>query len=381
MNPARLIRGEALAELRQLGTASVDALVTDPPAGISFMGQAWDRDRGGRRQWVAWLTEVLGEGLRVLKPGASALVWGLPRTSHWTATAMEDAGLQVRDVITHVQGQGFPKSRCLLKPAAEHWILARAPGPLRHLNIDACRVGAEGTRRRNQAPRFTGRAYANGEVYHPEPWTSGSAAGRWPANFILSHGPECQPMGTQRVKAITGGTRRDTAHSGFKMTTGTRHGDPDGTEEVAAWRCAPGCPVAELDQQSGVRKAGMAVMRNRDGGVHNKVYGAMRKPPGPDVTYGDTGTASRFFYVAKASRRERGADNSHPTVKPLALMRWLCRLITPPGGLVLDPFAGSGTTGVAALQEGLQFLGIEREAEYCQIAQRRLAHALTRCAA
>ena len=114
--------GDCLPLLRDMLAESVDAVVTDPPAGIAFMGKEWDGDKGGRDKWIAWLASVMAECLRVLKPGHCALVWALPRTSHWTATALGDAGFQVRDVITHVFGSGFPKSRALLKPASEHWI-------------------------------------------------------------------------------------------------------------------------------------------------------------------------------------------------------------------------------------------------------------------
>ncbi len=105
-----ILQGDCLELLRTLPDASVDAVVTDPPAGIAFMGREWDHDKGGRRQWIAWLSEVMGECLRVLKPGGHAVVWSLPRTSHWTATALEDAGFDIRDCLLHVFGSGFPKS-------------------------------------------------------------------------------------------------------------------------------------------------------------------------------------------------------------------------------------------------------------------------------
>jgi site-specific DNA-methyltransferase (adenine-specific) len=176
----------------------------------------------------------------------------------------------------------------------------------------------------------------------------------------------------------------------------------DGTETVTAWDCAPDCAVRLLDEQSGERQS-------RSGG---------KSTPSPTFRqanatvartgHDDFGGASRFFYTAKASRREReaglegmprqtvqtgcGGDmpidddgnardrfkkvaaNVHPTVKPLALMRWLCRLVTPPGGVILDPFTGSGSTGCAAVLEGFRFIGIEQEAEYIEIARRRIAH-------
>jgi DNA modification methylase len=106
-----VLQGDCLEILRGLSDNSVDAMVTDPPAGISFMGKEWDKDKGGRDQWIAWMSSVMAECLRVTKPGGHALVWALPRTSHWTATAIEDAGWEIRDVVTHLQGQGFPKGQ------------------------------------------------------------------------------------------------------------------------------------------------------------------------------------------------------------------------------------------------------------------------------
>src|SRR5216684_1134608 len=106
----KLVQGDCLQVLKTLDSDSIDALVTDPPAGISFMGKAWDSNKGGREQWISWLSEVMGEVIRVLKPGAHGLVWALPRTSHWTATALENAGFEIRDVVTHLFGTGFPKS-------------------------------------------------------------------------------------------------------------------------------------------------------------------------------------------------------------------------------------------------------------------------------
>jgi hypothetical protein len=150
------------------------------------------------------------------------------------------------------------------------------------------------------------------------------------------------------------------------------YADPDGLETVPEWRCVEGCPVAELDGQSGERGAsGQGGPRAASYAHDNDVYGkfASHAP----YSYDAKGGASRFFYCSKASRRDRGEGNGHPTVKPTDLMRWLVRLITPPGGLVLDPFAGSGSTGKAAAIEGFRFLGIEREAEYVEIARARIA--------
>lgn len=325
----RILTGDALDVLRTLDAGSCASLVTDPPAGIAFMGAEWDKHRGGRAQWIAWLAEILTEARRVLVPGAHALVWALPRTSHWTATAVEDAGFQVRDVVVHLQGQGFPKSKSLLKPAAEHWILARAPGPLRELGIDACRIGTQGGTR--------GSEYSGGNGTWAGTGIGGRAtieqldSGRWPANVVLS----C---------------------------------DCDGEHD--------GCPVAELDAQSGTTKSSDAVRHN--GAFKSVAKGA--ETARDSNGFADTGGASRFFYCAKPSTAERSAGldgkNTHPTVKPVDLMRWLVRLVTPPGGVVLDPFAGSGTTGVAALAERMRFVGIERDPGFAAFARRRIENEL-----
>jgi len=342
-----LHHGDCLDVLRTLPDASVDSVVTDPPAGIAFMGKAWDEDKGGRRQWIAWLAEVMAEALRVLKPGGHALVWALPRTSHWTATALEDAGFEVRDCLVHVFGSGFPKSHNLakqwegwgtaLKPASEHWWLVRKPlvGTVAAnverygtgaLNIDASRViaakGAEPLRwAHGRGLGFRG-AVDNG------PCEALTSEGRWPPNLLLSH-----------------------------------------TEDCAEGACADGCAVAEMDGQSGTTRG----TRHRPGngmGFHGN--------DGESVVRGhtDIGGASRFFpvfrYQAKPSQSEKGATNVHPTVKSIGLMDWLIRLVTPLGGVVLDPFLGSGTTGVAAATGGFGFIGIEREAEYLAIARARI---------
>ena len=249
------------------------------------------------------------------------------------AVRIEDAGFEIRDMIAWVYGSGFPKSLNLkgewqgwgtaLKPALEPITVARKPligtvaeNVLQHgtgaINVDGCRVEGVGAMKWEK-PR--------GGIWSTD--SSAKAAlvqneqGRWPANLIRNGSEEV--VGLFPQSKSTGG------------------------------------------------QASLGAFRNGD------VYGKGRdereiRDPG----YGDSGSAARFFYCAKASKADRGEGNNHPTVKPTDLMRYLCRLVTPPKGIVLDPFMGSGSTGKGAILEGFDFIGIEREEEYCKIAEQRI---------
>lgn len=380
-----LYQSDCLDALCTLDDASVDAVVTDPPSGISFMGRSWDTDHGGRDQWVAWHAERLAECLRVAKPGARLLCWALPRTSHWTGMAVEDAGWRIEDRVSHLFGTGFPKHASKLKPACEDWWLAIKPDKkATPLNIDACRIG-ESKRTPGSLSNVTGLSgYGERSGRKGQSLTDGghdSSLGRWPANVVISHSPDCQCVGIRRVKT---GIAYEPSSKEMKRTifgnTNTLgrecgYADADGGETIEAWECVEGCPVAELDRQSGTTRSSGGV---NGGTLGERIYGAFRN----DIAHantgglGDSGGASRFFYVAKADREDRGLDNTHPTVKNTDLMCWLCRLITPPDGIVLDPFSGSFSTGVACVLEGFRFVGIERESEYVEIGIRRIKNAL-----
>jgi DNA modification methylase len=350
---AELLHGDCVDLMRAMPENSVDSVVTDPPYELGFMGKTWDG------AGIAYSLVMWREALRVLKPGGHLLAFGGTRTYHRMACAIEDAGFEIRDSIHWVYGSGFPKSLNVgkqdgceawegwgtaLKPAHEPIVVARKPlqGTVAGnvlvwgtggLNIDGCRVGTDTVTINtfdNGAKPFGG---AVGEAF-----TSRRSSGRWPANIVLD-----------------------------------------------------GAAAAALDQQSGVSKDGVAVR-------HRGVSGGRIGPPGakpegtPDVGYGGQGGASRFFtqadfgpddwpfvYQAKPSKRERNAGldkpSTHPTVKPVALMRHLVRLVTPPGGTVLDPFAGSGTTLVAAVLEGMNAIGCEMTDEYLPIIEGRVAWA------
>lgn len=273
--------GDCLDVMRDLPDASVDAVVTDPPYGLGFMGKAWDELPPG----LPWAQECL----RVLKPGGHLLAFGGTRTWHRLAVAVEDAGFEIRDSIAWLHSQGFPKSKQHLKPAFEPVVVARKPlvGPVAGnvavhgtgaLNIDGCRLASDDVPQPFRSSRKSSGGILNGtaqarEQYQPD------AGGRWPANVVLDEDTE----------------------------------------------------------------ANLAV--------------------------------ARYFYVAKASNKERVKVDgiAHPTVKPLTLMRWLVRLVTPPGGLVLEPFAGSGTTAEACVVEGFQCIAIESEAAYLPLVVARLS--------
>lgn len=312
-----------------------------------------------------------------------------------------------------------------LKPAWEPIILARKPlagsvaeNVLTHgtgaLNIASCRVGTtdDAYARNCSGDRGHGGSRdANGDGATSFRPGGGSAAegGRWPANVALAHTESCVRVGTRTVRSNSqGGGRQDSGpssvyHDGLN-NGGAGHG-VNGVEAIDDWDCAADCPVALLDKQTGMLASGKMRPTHTTAGVNGRTaFGADAKDGFVTMeTYGDRGGASRFFYTAKANVAEREAGligalpciscgkldthehpapngkpqpcrrNDHPTVKPIGLMRWLIRLITPPGGLVLDPFTGSGTTGVAAAMERFPFVGIEQDPAHARTAEARIA--------
>ena len=398
-----LIEGDSREALRVFKADRFDSVVSDPPYELGFMGKGWDASG------IAFDVEFWREVLRVLKPGGHLLAFGGTRTYHRMACAIEDAGFEVRDEVrdyystdaafaafydslnraqraaflaafpaesslTWNFGTGFPKSLNVgegrgtaLKPAHEPIVMARKPligtvaaNVAAHgtgaINVDACRIPGEAWKAHRTTGLGATKFFTEGEaaVIDKVPHDGG----RWPANVLL--------------------------------------------DEDAA---------AELDAQSGVLTSGLMKAGTRRATRQGVAFGRMSADTTTTTTHGDSGGASRFFYVAKPSRSERdqgcahlpaksggeatdrvddskgtqnpragagrtgGARNFHPTVKPVDLMRYLVRLVTPPGGCVLDPFTGSGTTGMAARLEGLSFVGVEREPEYATIAAARIASA------
>jgi DNA modification methylase len=415
----RLAHGDCLEVLRGMPAASVDSVVTDPPAGVGFMGREWDSDRGGRGPWIAWLAEVAGEVLRVMKPGAHALVWALPRTSHWTATALEEAGFEVRDRLTHLFGSGFPKSLDIAKQ------IDGKDGRLGWESPNAGKYGGAGNGSALPGTKRQPNVEVNLETPEAAAWDGWGTAlkpggedwwlvrkplsERNVAANVLAHGCGGINVGACRVEHNERCRPMDAQKNGLhneKLRQGGRHKPVLELKPAGRWPAnvilSPEA-AEEVDQQSGVLSAGCAPERRHTPKTEHVYEGGWRMdcPPGQGRSVGG---ASRYFYTPKPDREERNrgcgtlptrqkhrvnpgglehdprwgpvpAKNTHPTVKAVTLMRWLCRLITPPDGLCLDPFMGSGSTGVACVEEGFRFIGIEREAEYLEIAAARIGHA------
>ena len=491
----RVMVGSCLDRLRELPDASVDAVVTDPPYELGFMGKSWDSSG------IAFSTDVWLECLRVFKPGGHLLAFGGSRTWHRIAVAVEDAGFQIRDSVAWLYGSGFPKSldvsKAIDKSTGENrarqlrfteWMrstgvtvqevneatgtqmgshyLSSASQPaiatadlfdkLRHLLPDvpeeierlvAERTGIEWTAYKNrevvrsktfmrttQSWESSGGMLSIGEKEVKETLPATDEAVKWqgwgtalkPAfePVIVARKPLVGTVAANVLEFGTGALNIDATRIGTESIERGRagrktHGGgifgsslfPQGFDP-AEGRWPSNVVLDEftaglVDEQSGVSVSKAA---NRGLQVSGQKGGLAGELPnykeGTDTLRGhsDSGGASRFFYVAKASKRDRneGLDalqdksrptmgngigdqpnqqiannkNFHPTVKPTDLMRQLVRLVTPPGGVVLDPFTGSGSTGKAAILEGFEFIGCELTEEYLPIIQGRLNHAV-----
>lgn len=376
--------GDCLSILPTLADSSVDAIVTDPPYGLAFMGKRWDYDVPSTAIWA--------ECLRVLKPGGHLLAFAGTRTQHRMAVPIEDAGFEIRDMIAWVYGSGFPKSLngpwggTALKPALEPITMARKPlvGTVAAthalhgtggLSIDACRVAAErmqpNTGAGGMPRRNADEQRGAGIVTQPH------ELGRWPANVMHDGSEEVlaalPDAPGQLANASTNSEQRKTQNTYGAMRRG-RGDEPSADSENAGevgFRMGPG--MRRLDSGSAARffYCAKASKFDRDEGLEGFAQsrgGMVSNTSGQHITRRDEG------YLPAARK------NNHPTVKPTDLMRYLCRLVTPAGGVVLDPFMGSGSTGKAAALEGLGFIGIEMDPAYAAIAEARITAAVAAAA-
>lgn len=395
-----LMRGDCLERMKEIPDGSVDSIVTDPPYGLSFMGKKWDYDVPSVAIWM--------ECLRVLKPGGHLLAFAGTRTQHRMACRIEDAGFEIRDMITWVYGSGFPKSLDVSKA------IDKAAGAEREV-IEQVRVkggGMEHVNRTNAAAHaYRPDGYQKGENVLDITTPATDAAKQWdgwgtaikPAlepitvarkPFDTTVAENVQAFGTGALNidgcrvetsdSLNGGAYSEerkpsasewVAHGGtIHNSTGKEYSQPsgrwpanfihDGSEEVL--ELFPETKTGDTHPIPYTNTSGKNVF-----GTQTGTKRAMK---------GDSGSAARFFYCAKTSKTDRGEGNTHPTVKPTTLMRYLCRLVTPPCGIVLDPFLGSGSTGKACAYEGFRFLGIERDEAYFDLAAERVIDAYEKAA-
>lgn len=404
--------GDCLTAMREaFEDDTFDAIVTDPPYGLEFMGKGWDHGVPGAAFWT--------EALRIAKPGAHLVAFGGTRTYHRLACAIEDAGWEVRDCLSWLYGSGFPKSLDVSKAidkaaGAEREVVGRRTDGRYAYGFDGNaarptggRIGTEDAERiggfvnekgvitapaTDAARQWQGWGTALKPAWEPIILARKPLVGTVAAN-VLAHGTGALNIDGCRIGLADGEVVHAPQSDPSKRAgevgrdLGFTGNDPEAfrksqresierTNTLGRWPANVALDeeaAAMLDEQSGEGKSqGRRV-------AAPKIGFGMKAQPEVETGYGDSGGASRFFYTAKASRRERGEGNTHPTVKPLSLMRWLAKLVTPPGGVILDPFAGSGTTLLAAQAEGFDAVGIEREAEYVEIIKKRLGDVGVRC--
>jgi len=353
-----------LEGLKLLDDNSVDSIVTDPPYELGFMGKKWDSTG------IAYNVELWQEALRVLKPGGHLLAFGGTRTYHRMVCAIEDAGFEIRDQMQWIYGSGFPKSidiskaldkrRCkvditateeaklwegwgtALKPANEPIVVARKPISEKTIaenvlkwgtggiNIDDCRVEYD----------MTDTNPATNPLYRKK--------NGYKTNYGIDSNPSAYTLKKQEGTMNINNQGRFPANVILDEEAGKL-----------------------LDEQSGVTRSGKV---KSDKGAYGGISttGFLRGITTTQNQHGDSGGASRFFYCAKASKKERGEGNNHPTVKPLSLIKYLITLVTPPEGVCLDPFEGSGTHALACEELGFNYIGFELDKHYCDIATKRI---------
>ncbi|WP_277592175.1 DNA-methyltransferase [Pseudomonas chlororaphis] len=373
-----IFRGDCLEALRRLPANSVDSIVTDPPYGISFQGRRWDCDVPP--------VEVWAECYRVLKPGGHLLAFAGSRTQHRMTTRIEDAGFEIRDMMAWVYGSGFPKSRDVSAAMEGYQAGDRSIEP------DGVRPGVYEVTAFLRAARERA-GWSNRQI--DELFGTNGMAGHWTTSgsqpavptvaqwaklkAALAFGDDLDDLveslaAKERPAGAGGdGAERFLSSLGRSRKTCQPAGDwgtalKPALEPITVARKPPRGSVTANVQVLGTGALNIGGCRI---GEEQRWPANLIHDGGAEVD-DSLGAASRFFYCPKATRVDREDGNDHPTVKPTDLMRYLCRLVTPPGGLVLDPYMGSGSTGKAALLEGFRFQGCEISDSYADIAQSRL---------
>jgi len=369
-----LINGDCLEEMRNISDNSIDSVVTDPPYGLKFMGKKWDYNVPSVEVWI--------EALRVLKPGGHLLSFGGSRTYHRMAVAIEDAGFEIRDQIMWVYGSGFPKSHNIGKAVDKLEGNEREDlGFDKSKWRDADNYGGGKYSKMRKQDYITKATITKGSSPH-EGWGTALKPAHEP--IVLARKPLSEKTIAKNVlKWGTGGINID----GCRVEAGEDHKKNCNRKSVEShWRLNSS-PKNEVKAHNlgrfpanlihdGSDEVVSGFPETKTGAVKKKVDNGANQPInlGGGLTKErpeDSGPASRFFYCAKASKSER-QGSTHPTMKPIKLMTYLCRLITPVGGTILDPFMGSGTTGISAKQQSFNFIGIELDPEYFKIAEVRI---------
>ena len=411
----QLEHGDSLTVLQRFADNSIDSIVTDPPYGLSFMGRKWDYQVPSIELW----TEIL----RVLKPGGYAVAFCGTRTYHRLVVNMEDAGFEIRDQLQWIYGSGFPKSHNLGK-AYDAKIKTGKSSP------KAMREAAMGDDYKPTPGAGTpdygnkGNHFGNGsEIYEHklDNKFEGWGTALKPANepIVLARKPISEKtVIANAIKWGTGGINIDASRVGdeqrtydLTMTSGNFETTGGGKNTKSGQATVEGrFPANVIHDGSDEVLAGFPNVKStggvykKDGNRDDTSYGVPNKKGADCSKYaGQTGSAARYFYCAKVSKKERnfGLDveetpnkrpigtafnneggihtddrikkgNTHPTVKPVALMAYLCKLITPVGGTILDPFNGSGSTGMAAIQEGFSYVGIDLDEEHIKVSDARI---------
>jgi site-specific DNA-methyltransferase (adenine-specific) len=375
MKKTKLMLGDNISSLKKLPDNSVDSIVSDPPYGLSFMNKKWDYDVPSVEFWK--------EVYRVLKPGGHVLSFGGTRTYHRMVVNIEDAGFEIRDQIMWLYGSGFPKSHNIGKAVDklegnDREVVGKLEnkGDIRGLNgLDGSISGS--------------RPYIDIDVTKGQSEWEGWGTALKPANepICVAHRPLSEKSVAENVlKWGTGGINIDGCRVGTDIIKTNGRGNMNGSTPIVPQKedfvggehegRFPANIILDeiagefLDEQSGITKSSS---NKWEGDNNAAIYGKYEKGI-RQSTFSDKGGASRFFYQAKVSKAERNMSGkcSHPTLKPIQLMSYLCKLVTPPGGIILDPFSGSGSTGVAALLNDFRFVGMEREQEYFDIMEKRV---------